>query len=610
MRVPRTIAILASLLLACIASAGDVRFVPPASQTWEGIPVRILVEVSNAADVQAPLAPAVEGAQVRVVERGRQSRTEVRNGRVTSSTTVTWAVEVVPDAPGTLTIPPISVTADGAVRSSPAFTVAVRRSDAGDLLSAEIYGSPPEVYVGQPLDLVLRIVVKPYRDPNYGQLNETQMWGLVDIQGSEWGPFEPEVADLVRRSAVPRSHQESRDGATWFVYELKSRTWPPKAGSGVPDLKPVKVAMTYPIALRETQSFFLERQLTISDARPLSVRAEATGIRVLPVPEEGRPASFTGAVGDFRIDVQAKPTDVEVGQPVTLTLTLQDASGRANLDSVLPPALGANAELTRDFRVPTDALSGEIVGNAKRFTVTVRPTRAGIDAVPPVEFSSFDPETKTFRTVRSAPIPVTVRPASRMDLAKIVGGGSAIGSGDAAPAAGATQLTAVAEGLVANKPVSTAMLARASGGIDALSVAGLAIPPLAAVGAVAWRMRRDRHARDGGLARRSRAGRRARERLRTAADAAGIAAAVTGLVEDAVGRAEGTLTRGDMDATLAAGGADAGLRHRVADVLARCDRARYAGMGTAPEADLRAEAAAVIDALDAAGLARMPRRAS
>ena len=608
MSVCRTIAILAALLVACAARAGDVRFVPPATETWEGIPVRILVEVSNASDVQAPLAPRVDGAQVRVIERGRQSRTEVRNGRVSSSTTVTWAVEVVPEAPGTLTIPPISVTADGAERTSPAFTVMVRRSDAGDLLSAEIYGNPPEVYVGQPLDLVLRIVIKPYRDPNYGQLNETQMWGLVDVQGSEWGPFEPEVADLVRRSAVPRSHQESRDGETRFVYELKSRTWPPKAGTGVPDLKPVRVAMTYPIALRETQSFFLERQLTISDARPLSVRAEATGVRVLPIPEEGRPASFTGAVGDFRLDVQAKPTDVEVGQPVTLTLTLQDASGRANLDSVLPPALASNAELTRDFRVPTDALSGEVVGNAKRFTVTVRPTRAGIEAIPPIEFSSFEPATKSFRTVRSPAIPIAVRPASRMDLAKIVGGTTA-GGADAAPAAGATQLTVVQEGLVANKAVSPAMLARAPAGVDALSVAGLALPPLAAVGALAWRVRHDRHARDGGLARRSRAGRRARERLRAAADAAGIAAAVTGLVEDAVGRPEGTLTRGDMDATLATSGADAGLRQRVADMLSRCDRARYAGAGTGVDADLRSEAAALLDALDAAGLARAQRNA-
>ena len=608
MSVTRTIAILTALLIACVARAGDVRFVPPATETWEGIPVRILVEVSNASDVQAPLAPKVDGAQVRVVERGRQSRTEVRNGRVSSSTTVTWAVEVVPDAPGTLTIPPISVAADGAERTSPAFTVTVRRSDAGDLLSAEIYGNPPEVYVGQPLDLVLRIVIKPYRDPNYGQLNETQMWGLVDVQGSEWGPFEPEVADLVRRSAVPRSHQESRDGETRFVYELKSRTWPPKAGTGVPDLKPVRVAMTYPIALRETQSFFLERQLTISDARPLSVRAEATGIRVLPIPEEGRPASFTGAVGDFRLDVQAKPTDVEVGQPVTLTLTLQDASGRANLDSLLPPALASNPELTKDFRVPTDALSGEVVGNAKRFTVTVRPTRAGIEAVPPIEFSSFEPATKSFRTVRSPAIPLTVRPASRMDLAKIVGGTSA-GGADAAPAAGATQLTVVQEGLVANKAVSPAMLARAPAGVDALYVAGLALPPLAAVGALAWRVRRDRHARDGGLARRSRAGRRARERLRAAADAAGIAAAVTGLVEDAVGRPEGTLTRGDMDATLAASGADAALRRRVADMLARCDRARYAGAGSGIDADLRSEAAALLDVLDTAGLMRAQRSA-
>jgi hypothetical protein len=154
------------------------------------------------------------------------------------------------------------------------------------------------------------------------------------------------------------------------------------------------------------------------------------------------------------------------------------------------------------------------------------------------------------------------------------------------------------------------MLARAPVGVDALSVAGLALPPLAAAGALAWRIRRERHVRDGGLARRSRAGRRARERLRAAADAAGIAAAVTGLVEDALGRPEGTLTRGDMDAALAASGASADLRRRVAEVLARCDRARYAGGVGGPDAELRAEGAALIDALDAAGLARARRPSS
>jgi hypothetical protein len=45
----------------------------------------------------------------------------------------------------------------------------------------------------------------------------------------------------------------------------------------------------------------------------------------------------------------------------------------------------------------------------------------------------------------------------------------------------------------------------------------------------------------------------------------------------------------------------------VAEVLARCDRARYAGSAGGPDADLRTEGAALVDALDAAGLARARR---
>lgn len=592
-----TIAILLLALAAARAAlGGDARFLLPQDEAFEGSPIQVIVEVNDASKVSPPTLPEIPGASVRVTERGRQSRTEIINGRMRNSTTVTYAVEIVPEAPGKIEIPAIEVMVDGSpVRSQPK-VIEVKRSDAGDLLSAEVFGQPPEVTIGQPLELVLRIAIKPYRDVTYGTLNEAQMWQLVDVAGSEWGIFEPEITELRQRNAAPRSQQEVRDGQRYYVFEVSRRTWPPKAGS--PDLGTIRVRMTYPLALREVQSFFLDRQLTITQSRPLAVAATADGIAVLPLPEEGRPASFTGAVGTFTISVTAKPTNVGVGDPVTLTLAITDVASGANLETLQPPALSGDPALTRDFRVPSEAISGVVTGNTKRFTVTVRPLRAGTAAIPPIEFSSYDPKSRSYVTARSQPVPITVVPGSQLDLSKIVSAGGADAS--AAPA-DPTTLTAVEGGLVANLPVNGAMLRDERASLGALAIAGLAFPPAAALAAIAWRMNRARHERDGSLARRSSARRTAERRLRDAADAAAIASAVTGFVEDATGRPQGTVTRGDLEAALAAAGAEPSLRERARDLLSRCERARYAGGGAAV-ADLVTDASALVDALEAAGL--------
>ena len=81
-------------------------------------------------------------------------RTDIRNGRVTRSSTVTFAVEITPRKAGPLDIPPITVTVDGREVKSRPMRVDVRASDAVDLLSAEIFAKRPEVWVGEPLELV------------------------------------------------------------------------------------------------------------------------------------------------------------------------------------------------------------------------------------------------------------------------------------------------------------------------------------------------------------------------------------------------------------------------------------------------------------------------
>jgi hypothetical protein len=292
---------------------------------------------------------------------------------------------------------------------------------------------------------------------------------------------------------------------------------------------------------------------------------------------------------------------VAVGDPLTLTLTITDLKGGSSLETLQPPALANDAALAKEFRVPNEPLSGTVTGNVKRFTVTVRPLRAGTAAIPPLEFSYFDPKSKTYAIARSQPVPITVTPGNQMDLTKIVSAqGSTPGADLSQPG---TKLTEVAGGLVANRPVTTTMVRDDERiRLDALTVAGLAVPPFFAAAAFGWRLHRARHQRDGGLVRRSRARRNAEARLQEAVDAAGMAGAVTGFVEDMTGRAQGTLTRGDMAHVLANAGVDAVLRERVSELLSRCDRARYAGAGSAGPTEIAVEASAIINALDSARL--------
>ncbi|MBL9142015.1 MAG: BatD family protein, partial [Phycisphaerae bacterium] len=361
--------------LAPRAAAADVQVDVPKGALYEGVPFRVYIRIRNASEFTAPVVPEIPGATVRVQAVESAQSSIIRNGQRTRTVTVTYAVDVTPEAAGPLVLPTISVSADGEEQQYALPTVQILKSDSGDVFSAEVFGTPPEVYIGQSLELVLRIAVKPYRDPVYGQLNEVKMWQMMNLEGTEWGVFLPTMQRMAKeRRNVPRVQTEQRDGVNWFVYEVPCTIWPPK--SGAPDLGRIVVRMNYPVALREERGFLGGSQL-IPDTRPVSAEAKVHPLTVLPLPDQGRPSGFTGAVGLFGIQSAAKPVDVAVGDPITLTLTLTDrTSGEANLDTLQPPLLADVSQLKKDFRVPSEPLSGTVDGRRKTFTQTIRPLRA------------------------------------------------------------------------------------------------------------------------------------------------------------------------------------------------------------------------------------------
>lgn len=133
-------------------------------------------------------------------------------------------------------------------------------------------------------------------------------------------------------------------------------------------------------------------------------------IEVLPLPNEGKPEKFSGAVGQFFLKVEADKSTVLQHNPITFTITLQGAGNFQSIDSISLP-------LPADFEVyesNTRARGTSPIGvkreleSSKVFTVTAVPRKAGSFTVAPLEWQYFDPEKNAYARATTSPIEITV----------------------------------------------------------------------------------------------------------------------------------------------------------------------------------------------------------
>jgi hypothetical protein len=122
-------------------------------------------------------------------------------------------------------------------------------------------------------------------------------------------------------------------------------------------------------------------------------------VEVLPLPEEGRPPDFTGAIGSFAARVEA-PAEVEVGRELPLVLEI---TGPGNHGAFGAPRLALDG-----FRVL--GTTSESSAERTLFRYDLVATRADVRAVPAIELPFFDPgPPPAYRAARTAPLPITVR---------------------------------------------------------------------------------------------------------------------------------------------------------------------------------------------------------
>jgi hypothetical protein len=222
-------------------------------------------------------------------------------------------------------------------------------------------------------------------------------------------------------------------------------------------------------------------------ARRKIFKAESPGrkLEVRPLPMQGRPPSFAGAVGTrFSIEAQASRTVVRVGDPIELKILVRGDGGLAGLK--LPNLAGEHALAKDHFEVPDELPPGETTddGTGKLFRVTVRLRSTEAREIPELPFSYFNPQTGSYTTVKTQPIALSIAGSS------VVGAGDVVSAhtGNARRSDESTLNTVVDADLSLSNPGDSMRTVLSVGSLTPVLAALYALPLLLFVGR-SWQLR-------------------------------------------------------------------------------------------------------------------------
>jgi hypothetical protein len=180
-------------------------------------------------------------------------------------------------------------------------------------------------------------------------------------------------------------------------------------------------------------------------SKEITATSPAYELTVLPLPSEGRPADFRGAVGEFKIASDISSTTAQAGDPITLRMRV---SGAGNFDRV-DSAMLEHLDQWKTYPAKSSFDPAEPTGyrGEKIFEQPLIASKPGKQTLPPLAFSYFDPATRRYETAHSAPIEVTIAPSLADTTGAAASAGNAGTAGSDNPSAAGLRPDHAAAGL-------------------------------------------------------------------------------------------------------------------------------------------------------------------
>jgi hypothetical protein len=490
----------ATFALRGFADSPSVTAVLRNSEAVVGQMVAMEIKVTGGTHVRAANEISVDGLEIHRTGEVHESQLTFGFGSKEDSSSTVYSYTILPTRAGTFTIPPQTIRVGNQSLQTPELTLHVNDApgrlsasqsnrssgaiDTSKLVFAELIVPKKSAFVGEMVPIEVRLGFDPRARPK-----------LVD------GPEISGQGFTAQKLQQSGENLATINGKSYDVVTFKSAVAAARAGKF--EIGPVKAKAQVSIARRPGTSrsrspfdlfslddpfsdpFFADPFGRLAERREVDMQSEAVEFEVKSLPPNP-PPGFTGAVGNFALTTEAKPTTVQVGDPITVRSTI---NGRGNFDRVNAPELEDDHGWHKyppssNFKQDDDVgISG-----VKTFETVISPNEKKT-AVPPFVFAYFDPQKEKYVSVSSQPVAINVS-----------GGAAPVpASSTAASQPGSpTPATAVAQQSPKRQDILYQLTDRGRIGSFAPIFAGRGfwfaqiLPLLALLGFIAWKIRQRR----------------------------------------------------------------------------------------------------------------------
>jgi hypothetical protein len=325
------------------------------------------------------------------------------NGHYSSTVTVTYSIT--PERAGQFTIPAMSAEIDGQRFTTPPLKLTVTQP-----------GSPSSAQINSGSEVAFMRFVVPEKAVYPGQFitAQAQIFLRDDVQEPHGFGFTAMPADgfTVGKEIIGGGQHAQVGDRTYTVFPISVALTALKPGTLT--IGPVTAAISI---VTGGQSFGPFGGLFGGEERRVSLAADSVTVQCLPLPSQNVPPSFNGAIGDYNMVFSAGPTNLAVGDPVTVRVQI---SGRGTLDGLmLPDQAGWNG--FKMFTPTSKFEAGDDLGDqgTKTFEEIVTPQNANIHELPPFSFSYFNPDDGRYHTLTQPAMALTVTPVAATPLPAI-----------------------------------------------------------------------------------------------------------------------------------------------------------------------------------------------
>ncbi len=401
----RYIAISILLIMLVAPLFGDVELRSYVDRTKVGLSdtftFSVEVSTSGGEDVGTPELPKIDFVENLGVSTSASSSYTMVNGKMSSNRTNTYSFTLQPLKKGNFVIPPITLTykgkafstkpigvtiVEGSTRPAPQASSPFRQNNRQDTsddqklednLFIETQVSQTKAYKGEPIRVTYML---------FTRYNVTNMSfsGDPDYKG-----FWKEDIFMANKVGFDRV---TKNGISYNRMKLSEIELVPNE-SGTLTIPGIEMNIEL---LKRSRDFF-----DFDRTNSYRIKGPDRNIQVSELPMQGRPMSFTGAIGNFKIRSRIDKNELKVGDSFTYTLKL---TGDGNFMKFEIPKLPEVQHL--HFLAPE--VKSDANGKTAKYPCIAQ--EEGTFTIPAIEFSYFDPRQEKYITDKTEAYTLHVSP--------------------------------------------------------------------------------------------------------------------------------------------------------------------------------------------------------